>query len=77
MCIKSFWSRTPVVPPHDPHVVTDFHVVQHNLRDLATFEDLQDKFLQLFHRQFAQRELIDRFYDTYQEAHETVPQLII
>ena len=50
---------------------------QHNLAYFATFEDLQDKFLRLFHPQFTQRKLIERFYATYQEAHETVPQFII
>ena len=25
LSLRSFWSRTPVVPSHDPHVVPDFH----------------------------------------------------
>ena len=50
---------------------------QYSPGSFATFTNLRDKFLRLFHQQVAQRELVGQFYTTYQEAHEIVPQFII
>ena len=41
------------------------------------FQAPRDKFLRLFHRYVAERDLVGQFYTTYQEPKETVPQFII
>ena len=50
---------------------------QNGLRGFETFEQLNNKFLQLFHRQIPQKDLIAQFYALYQEQQETVSQFVI
>ena len=50
---------------------------QNGLHGFETFEQLTNKFLQLFHRQIPQKDLIAQFYALYQEQHETVSQFMI
>ena len=42
-----------------------------------SFEQLTTRFIQLFHRQVPQKDLISQFYAAYQEPHETVSQFVI
>ena len=50
---------------------------QNGLQGFASFEILTSKFLQLFHRQIPQKDLIAQFYALYQEKNETVSQFVI
>ena len=50
---------------------------QNGFRAFETFEQLTKKFLQLFHRQIPQKDLIAQFYALYQEPNETVSQFVI
>ena len=50
---------------------------QNGFRAFETFEQLTNKFIQLFHRQIPQKDLIAQFYASYQEPHETVSQFVI
>ena len=50
---------------------------QNGFRAFETFKQLTKKFLQLFHRQIPQKDLIAQFYALYQEPHETVSQFVI
>ena len=47
------------------------------LRAFESFEQLTTRFIQLFHRQVPQKDLIYQFYEAYQEQHETVSQFVI
>ena len=50
---------------------------QNGLKAFESFEQLTTKFIQLFHRQVPQKDLIGNFYAAYQESHETVSQFVI
>ena len=50
---------------------------QNGFRAFETFEQLTKNFLQLFHRQIPQKDLIAQFYALYQESKETVSQFVI
>ena len=42
-----------------------------------SFEQLTTKFIQLFHRNVPQKDLIGQFYAAYQEPHETMSHFVI
>ena len=50
---------------------------QNGIRAFESFEQLTTKFIQLFHRQILQKDLIGQFYVAYQEPNETVSQFVI
>ena len=50
---------------------------QNGLQGFPSFEVLTSKFLQLFHQQIPQKDLIAQFYALYQEKNETVSQFVI
>ena len=50
---------------------------QNGLKAFESFEQLTTKFIQLFHRQVPQKDLIGQFYVAYQEPHETTSQFVI
>ena len=50
---------------------------QHEEDEFQSFKQLTTKLIRLFHRRIPKRELMSQFYAAYQEAHETVPQVII
>ena len=50
---------------------------QNGLKAFESFEQLTTKFIQLFHRQVPQKDLIGQFYVAYQEPHETISQFVI
>ena len=50
---------------------------QNDIVEFADFDQLQEEFVQLFHRRIAQRDLMRQFYAIIQEENETVPQFVI
>ena len=49
---------------------------QNSLKAFESFKQLITKFIQLFHWQVPQKDLIGQFYAEYQEPHETVSQFV-
>ena len=45
----------------------------HDLQEVASFQDVHNRFSCLFHREIPKRELLRQFYAIAQEPQETIP----